>query len=275
MSFSRSTDRGSPWMAFELRRCVACMFVTEAHERAGSLPLGTGQFGWAGPALIDVASLWEDAAHDEPAKGLWRVDGRAKCAPSCRAGSSRSIAERPFPGSRRAHRARLPRSRIHICGQGPWPMRWRGGPAPFTGRPVGLQSHSSVAAELWRAVPPTLIHERCWIKLCARCRRARRGNSCDGCIRLTSSTVPARSWTPTATRLSHGGCGDAEPWTERCLVSAPPSGRSPDSACGAALGSTPANAVTQHCAWGAISGVKESAVILVARTAHNGASGRP
>jgi hypothetical protein len=90
-----------------------------------------------GPPLIEMASLWEDVVYDEPTKGLWRVDGQARCAPSCRAGSARSMAGRSFLGSRRARRARLPRLRMHGCGQVLLPTRWCGGSALFTGWPVG------------------------------------------------------------------------------------------------------------------------------------------
>lgn len=132
-----------------------------------------------------------------------------------------------------------------------------------------------MAAELRRAAPLTLIHERCWSRLCAGFRQAGRGSSGDGSVRLTSSTVPARSWTPMAIRLSRGGCVDAESRTGGCLVSAPPpSGRSPDRACGAAPGRTTANAMTQRCVWCATSGVKASAVILIARIADNGPNDR-
>lgn len=124
-------------MAFDLRRCVAYMFSTEDQERLANLTLGERTGRMDGVALIDVASLWEDVVYDEPTKGLWLVDGQARCAPSCRAGSARSMAGRPFLGSRRALRARLPRSRIHTCGQGPSPTRWRGGSALFMGQPAG------------------------------------------------------------------------------------------------------------------------------------------
>lgn len=106
-------------------------------ERSGGLPFRQRTGRTAGAALIAMASLREDVVHDEPTKGPWRVDGQARCAPSCRAGSARSAAGRSFLGSRRAHRARLPRSRIRICGQEPSPTRWLGGSALFTGRPAG------------------------------------------------------------------------------------------------------------------------------------------
>ncbi len=102
-----------------------------------------------------------------------------------------------------------------------------------------------------------------------------RGSFGGWCTRLTRSTVPARSWTPMAIRLRRGGCGDAEPRTGGCLVSAPPpSGRSPDHACGAAPGGTTANGSTLRCAWCATNGVKVSVVILIARIADDGPNGR-